>query len=117
MLISAKLATAKRSAMLLNVSTQLNSQDTNDPEVKRLYFEKLYTQPADQAFTSNEVGVAKIKKGLHAFQSDADVYKVMSDTLEEHEKCRYKEIVVFVTNCLAYPVRKGSQYKEVMARK
>ena len=103
--------------MLLNISIRLNSQDTNDPEVKRLYFEKLYTQPAAQAFTSNEVGVANIQKGLHAFQSDADVYKVMSDTLEEHEKCRYKEIVVFVTNCLAYPVRKGSQYKELIARK
>jgi hypothetical protein len=103
--------------MLLNISIQLILQDTNDPEVKRLYFEKLYTQPPDKAFTSNEVGVANIRKGLHAFQSDADVYKVMSDTLEEHEKCRYKEIVVFVTNCLAYPVRKGSQYKELMARK
>jgi hypothetical protein len=92
-------------------------QDTNDPDVKRLYFEKLYTQPIERAFTSNEIGVANIRKGLHAFQSDADVYKVMSDTLEEHEKCRYKEIVVFVTNCLAYPVKKGSPYKEFIARK
>jgi hypothetical protein len=85
--------------------------------VKRLYFEKLYTQPTEQAFTSTEVGGATIRLGFHAEQSDADVYKVMSDTLEEHEKCRYKEIVVFVTNCLAYPVRKGSQYKEQLARK
>ncbi|GFG36262.1 hypothetical protein Cfor_12624 [Coptotermes formosanus] len=119
-LIVATLTVALVFAMRTEQSLQpskFHRPDTNDPDVKRLYFEKLYTQAIDQAFTSNEIGVANIRKGLHAFQSDADVYKVMSDTLEEHEKCRYKEIVVFVTNCLAYPVRKGSQYKEMIARK
>ncbi|XP_069702817.1 ionotropic receptor 75a-like [Periplaneta americana] len=91
--------------------------DTNDPDVKRLYFEKLYTQPPEKAFTTLEVGVANIRKGLHAFQGDADAYKFISDTMEEHEKCRFKEIVFFVTNSLGYPVRKGSPYKELIARK
>ncbi|PSN34656.1 Ionotropic receptor 75c [Blattella germanica] len=91
--------------------------DTTDPTVRRLYFEILYAQPFSKSFTSNEIGIENVRKGLHAFQSDADAYKEMSDTMEEHEKCRYEEIVLFTANVLAYPVRKGSQYKELIARK
>ncbi|KAJ9593926.1 hypothetical protein L9F63_014640 [Diploptera punctata] len=101
-----------------NITYSLNYvNETSEPTMRKLYYERLFTQPFDKAFTSHEIGIANVRKGMHAFQGDADAYKVMSDTMEEHEKCRYKEIVLFPTNVLAYPVRKQSQYKEVIARK
>jgi hypothetical protein len=82
------------------------------PVIQRLFREKLYAQPYEQAFTTQEVGIAKIRTGLNAFHGDASAYKVMSDTFEEFDKCRLKEIKMYSTDKLAFPVRKGSPYRE-----
>ncbi|KDR16068.1 hypothetical protein L798_10080 [Zootermopsis nevadensis] len=86
--------------------------DTIDPVIQRLFKEKLYAQPYKQAFTTQKVGVEKIRTGLNAFHGDAGAYKVMSDTFEEYDKCRLKEIKMYSTDKLAFPVRKGSPYRE-----
>jgi hypothetical protein len=83
-----------------------------DPVIQRLFKQKLYVQPYKEAFTTQEVGVEKIRTGLNAFHGDAGAYKVMSDTFHEFDKCRLKEIKMYSTDKLAFPVRKGSPYKE-----
>lgn len=92
-------------------------QDTKDPEIKKLFHNKLYQQPYHQAFTSQEKGVEKLRKGLYAFYGDAGAYRIISDTYEEHEKCRLKEITINPSNALAFPVKKGSQYREHITQK
>jgi hypothetical protein len=53
-----------------------------------------------------------MRKGLYAFHGDAEAYKVMSETYEEYEKCRLKDIKMISTPHLAFPVKKGTPYKE-----
>jgi hypothetical protein len=59
-----------------------------------------------------EVGVENIRTGLNVFHVDAGAYKVMSDTFEEYDKYRIKEIKMYSMDKLAFPVRKGSSYRE-----
>ena len=87
-------------------------QETTDPEIKELYFKHLFTQPYHKAFTTPEVGVARMRRGLHAFHCDEDAFGFISDTYDEGEKCRLKYIRMFSTVQLALTVRKGSPYKE-----
>jgi hypothetical protein len=54
---------------------------------------------------------------LYAFYVGSEAYKVMSDTYEEHEKCRLKEISINPSNVLAFPVKKGSPYREHITQK
>jgi hypothetical protein len=58
------------------------------------------------------VGVARVRRGLHAFHGDADAFKIISETYDEDEKCRLKDIRMFSTVQLALTVRKGSPYRE-----
>jgi hypothetical protein len=87
-------------------------QETTDPEIKELYFKHLFTQPYHKAFTSAEVGVARMRRGMHAFHCDTDAIRFISDTYDEGEKCRLKYIRMFSTVQDALAVRKGSPYKE-----
>jgi hypothetical protein len=96
---------------------QILLQDTKDPEIKKLFHDKLYKQPYHEAFTAQEEGVEKLRKGLYAFYGDAGAYKIMSDTYEEDEKCRLKEITINPSNALAFPVKKGSPLKEHITQK
>ncbi|KAJ4439290.1 hypothetical protein ANN_07411 [Periplaneta americana] len=90
--------------------------ETTDPVVKRLYYTKILAQPLSQAYTSTEVGVKKIRQGMHAFHGDADAYKLISDTFEEHEKCKLKTIDMYPTPICALTVQKGSPLKEHFER-
>ena len=92
-------------------------QDTTNPLIKRLYNDKLFSKPYEEAFTTQEVGIQKILSGLFAFHGDPGAYKVMSDTFEEHDKCRLKEIKMYSTDKLAFPVKKGSQFREHITQK
>jgi hypothetical protein len=92
-------------------------QDTTNPEVKRLFYQKLYTRPRHKAFTNLEIGVESLRNGLNAFYTGSEAYKVMSDTYEESEKCRLKEISIIPTNLLGIPVKKGSPYREHITQK
>ena len=92
-------------------------QDTTNPEIRRLFYEKLYTRPRQKAFTTLEVGVETLREGLNAFYTGLEAYKVMSDTYEESEKCRLKEISMNPTNVLGIPVKKGSPYREHITQK
>ena len=85
-------------------------QETTDPEVTRVFNEKLYTQPFDQAFTTEDIGIDKIRGGLYAYHGLSGSYKIMSDTFEESEKCRYQEINMFTSLHLSFTARKGSPY-------
>jgi len=87
-------------------------QETNDPVIKDLYFKRLFTQPYHKAFTTPEVGVDTMRRGLHAFHGDSDAFRIISETYEEHEKCRLKYIQMISTVQAALTVRKGSPYKE-----
>jgi hypothetical protein len=87
-------------------------QETTDPDIKDLYFKHLFTQPYRKAFTTSEVGVQKMREGLYAFHGDSDAFKVMSETYEEHEKCRLKGIKMFSNLHFGFPVKKGTPYKE-----
>ena len=87
-------------------------QETTDPEIKELYFKHLFAQPYHKAFTTSEVGVARMRRGLHAFHGEASAFRFISETYEEHEKCRLKYIRMFSSVQLALPVKKGSPYKE-----
>ena len=53
-----------------------------------------------------------MRRGLYAFHGDADAFKIISETYDEQEKCRLKDIRIFSTVQLALTVRKGSPYKE-----
>ncbi|KAJ4439296.1 hypothetical protein ANN_07418 [Periplaneta americana] len=86
--------------------------DSTDPEIKRLYYKKLYTRPHHEAFTSEQVGIEKIRRGLYAFYIAQEGYKYMSDTYEEYEKCKLKEIQINPSNILGFPVKKGIMYRE-----
>jgi hypothetical protein len=87
-------------------------QETTDPQIKELYFKHLFTQPYHKAFTTPEVGVATMRRGMHAFHCDEEGFRFISETYEEDEKCRLKYIRMFSTTQLALGVRKGSPYKE-----
>ncbi|PSN36611.1 Ionotropic receptor 75d [Blattella germanica] len=93
------------------------ANDTTDPVIRRLYRDYLFAQPYHKAFTTQEEGVEKIRTGLNAFHGDAGAYKVMSDTFEEYDKCRLKEIKMYSTDKLAFPVKKGSQFREHITQK
>jgi hypothetical protein len=82
-----------------------------------MFYSKLYTRPYKQAFTTEEIGVENLRKGLHAFYAASEAYKIMSDTYEESEKCRLKEILINPSNVLAFPVKKGSPYREHITQK
>jgi hypothetical protein len=88
------------------------SQETTDADIKDLYFKHLFTQPYHKAFTTPEVGVEKMREGLYAFHGDADAFKIISETYDEYEKCRLKDIRIFSTSQLALVVKKGSSFKE-----
>jgi hypothetical protein len=92
-------------------------QDTTDPEIKKLFRNKLYRQPFREAFVSQEEGVERMRHGLYAFYGDAGAYKIMSDRYEEDEKCRLKELTINPSNALAFPVKKGSPYREHITQK
>lgn len=92
-------------------------QDTTDPEIKRLFYRKFYTRPRHKAFTTLETGVESLREGLNAFYTGSEAYKIMSDTFEESEKCRLKEIPINPTNVLGIPVKKGSPYREHITQK
>jgi hypothetical protein len=77
----------------------------------------LYTQPFQQAFVTEEVGMERIRRGLNAFHGLSGAYKIISDTYEEHEKCRFKEIKMFEANHVGFPIRKGSPYIEHMKQR
>jgi hypothetical protein len=85
-------------------------QETTDPEVTRVFKEKLYTQPFQEAFTAETVGMEKIRKGLYAYHGLSGAYKVISDTYKDDEKCRFKEIRMFTSLHLSFTARKGSPY-------
>jgi hypothetical protein len=87
-------------------------QETTDPEIKELYFKHLFTQPYHKAFTTPEVGEARMRKGMHAFHCDADAFRFISVTYDEDEKCRLKYIRMFSTVQLALTVRKGCPFKQ-----
>lgn len=82
-----------------------------------MFYQKLYTRPYHEAFTTEEIGVKNLRKGLYAFYAGSEAYKIMSDTYEEYEKCRLKEISINPSNVLAFPVKKGSSYREHITQK
>ena len=85
-------------------------QETTDPEVTRVYKEKLYTQPFKEAFTTENVGMEKIRRGLYAYYGLAQAYKIISDTFEDDEKCRFKEIKMFTSSRISLTAKKGSPF-------
>jgi hypothetical protein len=85
-------------------------QETTDPEVTNIFKEKLYTQPFKEAFTTQDVGMEKIRRGLYAYHGLAGAYKIVSDTYEDHEKCRFKEINMFTSLHQCFTARKDSPY-------
>lgn len=85
-------------------------QETTDPEVTRVFKEKLYTQPLKEAFTTEDVGMEKIRRGLYAYHGLSGAYKIISDTYKDHEKCRFKEVGMFTSLHLCLTARKGSPY-------
>ncbi|PSN41786.1 hypothetical protein C0J52_21748 [Blattella germanica] len=85
-------------------------QEVTDPTVEKVFKEKLYAQPYHEAFVSEEEGMAKIRKGLYAFHALFAAHKIISDAFEEHEKCRVKQIPMFLANHIGFPIRKGSPY-------
>ena len=92
-------------------------QDTTDPEIRRMFHNKLYTRPHHKAFTTLKLGVETLRQGLYAFYSGSEAYDAMRDTYEESEKCRLKEILINPSNVLGFPVKKGSPYKEHISQK
>jgi hypothetical protein len=48
--------------------------------VTRIFKKKLYTQPFKEAFTTENVGMEKIRRGLYAYHGLAGAYKIISDT-------------------------------------
>ena len=102
---------------LLAIIVSVYLQDTTNPEVKRLYHQKLYTRPSHKAFTPLEIGIDNLRKGLYAFYTGLEGYKVMSDTYEESDKCRLKEITINPTDILGIPVKKASPYREHITQK
>ncbi|KAJ4439298.1 hypothetical protein ANN_07420 [Periplaneta americana] len=86
--------------------------DSTDPEIKRLFYQKLYTRPPHEAFTSERTGIESIRKGLYAFHTAREGYRYMSETYEEYEKCKLKEIQIIPSSILGFPVKKNSMYKE-----
>lgn len=85
-------------------------QETTDPEVTRVFKEKLFTQPFKEAFTTENVGMEKIRRGLYAYHGLAESYKIVSDTYEDHEKCRFKEIQMLTSTLMSLSTKKGSPY-------
>jgi len=61
--------------------------------------------------------VDRMRHGLYAFYGDVGTYKVISDRYEEDEKCRLKEVTINPSNALAFPVKKGSPYREHITQK
>ncbi|PSN44755.1 hypothetical protein C0J52_10731 [Blattella germanica] len=85
--------------------------ETIDPEVKRLFREKLYPQPPEVAFTTPEKGLAKVKEGLVAFHGDmASGFKINSDTFEESAKCRLRYVQMITSVKITIPVKKGMMW-------
>jgi hypothetical protein len=92
-------------------------QDTTDPVIKKLFHDKLFRRPFHESFVSQEEGMERIRHGLHAFYGDAASYKVVSDSYEEDEKCRMKELHISAGISLGIPVKKGTPYREHLTQK
>lgn len=63
-------------------------------------------------------GVEKIRKGMFAFlMEETQVYKIMEDTFQEHEKCGLVSVryLKFIDPYLA--IQKNSPFKEILSVK
>ncbi|XP_069702766.1 glutamate [NMDA] receptor subunit 1-like [Periplaneta americana] len=105
------MADLMNSPMKLSMVDKFVNERT-DPAVEKVFQEKLLTQPFQEAFVPEQVGLEKIRRGLYAFHGFFEAYKIISDTYEDHEKCRFKEINMFLSNHVGFPIRKGSPYSE-----
>ena len=84
---------------------------------KRLFWEKLFSQPWEKAFVSIEEGVRQVRHGMVAFHTDLASNKYIARTYEESEKCSLKELWMYPCEQLYLPVQKWSPYKEHFQQK
>lgn len=122
MLLAVRYKTSKlfgrlNEVLLFQIIMSVYLQDTTNPEIKRMFHQKLYTRPYQKAFTAANIGIENLRKGLYAFYVGLEAYTIMSDTYEESEKCRLKEISINPTNVLGIPVKKGSPFTEHIKQK
>nr|QZH55080.1 ionotropic receptor 75d [Achelura yunnanensis] len=89
--------------------------ESNDPETQALYRHKLLPL-GEAADLSVEEGVARVRKGLFAFQVEESAgYDIISKTFTEPEKCDLKEIEAYKLPMVAVPLLKHSGYRELFA--
>ncbi|PSN33995.1 Ionotropic receptor 75h [Blattella germanica] len=104
------------SSMVLGVENQTYNrvymQETTDAELKEFYFKKIAPM-GEKVYCDPVIGMANIKKRLHAFQVDTTAaYKIMSETYEEYEKCGLQEIDLFPSPVFTIAVTRGSPLRD-----
>jgi hypothetical protein len=96
---------------------QIFFQETLDPELRDFYLQKIAPQ-GQKAYLHATIGMAHIKKPMHAFQVDTtSAYKIMSETYQEHEKCGLKEIDLFPAPMFTIATTKGSSLREFFSQR
>ncbi|KAK9504379.1 hypothetical protein O3M35_010722 [Rhynocoris fuscipes] len=88
-----------------------------DKDIIDLYELKVKPQGKDAYCTPKE-GVALMRTGKYAFNGETNtIYKFISDTFEEDEKCSLSEMKLFTLPVLSVPVVKRSGHRELVTRK
>lgn len=92
--------------------------ETTDPAKIMLWNKKIEPNGMKAFESSVPIGVEKLKSGTYAFQVESHAaYQVISDTFNEHEKCKLKELPAFKLPRCTVPLRKNSRYREMIGQR
>lgn len=86
-----------------------------EPLRKTIYDTKIAPPGKKDKFMNKTEGIAKMRKGLFAFHTEARAgYKMIEETFYEHEKCGLNEIEYLQVTYPWYAIRKFSPYRDIV---
>uniref|UniRef100_A0A6P7G0D5 Glutamate receptor 4-like isoform X2 n=1 Tax=Diabrotica virgifera virgifera TaxID=50390 RepID=A0A6P7G0D5_DIAVI len=87
---------------------------STDPLAKVAY-DKIFTKDKQSKSMSLEEGIARMRNGFFAFQTNpSSAYKEIAKTFEESEKCSLTEVSLFKRRDPYTAIRKGSPYRDII---
>ena len=96
----------------VRTSLFLSLQKTKDPIAVELYHRKILN--GEDNFLNVTEGIARVKRGGYAFHCEtAYVYPLIVQAFTDKEICDLQEMVLHPLRTLHFPLRKGSEFKEM----
>ncbi|XP_073983847.1 ionotropic receptor 75d isoform X2 [Rhodnius prolixus] len=99
-----------------DIYNEIYFKEAVDKAIIDLYKVKVKPQ-GKEAYCSPDIGVKYMRTGTYAYDGETNlIYKFISDTFEEDEKCSLSEMDLFYLPALAVPVVKRSGHREHLTR-